>query len=361
MNKNLHLEHLEDTVLNFGTQGAKDSVELLNKGFVPTVKYDGSPAVFAGTDPSDGKFFVAKKSVFNKTPILYKTPGQIKKADLPNDLKDKFMVALTEFKKLGIQGVIQGDIMFTKNDIKRINSAYVTFQPNTITYRLQEVEVRDKNIGVVWHTQYTGKSLETMTASFDFSIDSLKQTKNVWQRDANYKGGFVSVDTNNINIPTKLTKFLNIQNSFPSKLIGAKLKTFNNKFVMDGKKLPSSKKHAKSYITYVKNRYNIEIDKLKTVKARTQLTEQRDQVVKALQAEVNTIQSVVEFQKAITTAKNKVINKLNKNHDVACFIGEQRTNPEGYVAISKSGPIKLVNRYEFSYNNFNGEKQWQKQ
>lgn len=361
MDKNLHLEHLEDTVLNFGTKGAKDSVELLNKGFVPTVKYDGSPAVFAGTDPSDGKFFVAKKSVFNKTPILYKTPGQIEKADLPSDLKDKFIIALKEFKKLDIKGVIQGDIMFTKNDIKKVNSAFVKFQPNTITYRLPEVEVRNKNIGVVWHTQYTGKSLETMTASFDFSITSLKQTKGVWQQDANYKGGVVNVDTNNINIPTKLTKFLNIQNSFPKKLIGAKLKTFNNKFVMEGKKLSSSSRHARSYITYVKNRYNVEIDKLKTVKARTQLTEQRDQVVEALQQEVSTIQSIVEFQKGITTAKNKVINKLNKVQDVMCFIGDNRTNPEGYVAISKSGPIKLVNRYEFSYNNFNGEKQWQKQ
>ena len=41
-----------------------------------TVKWDGAP-IFAGIDPSDGKFFVAKKSVFNVNPKLYKTNAEI--------------------------------------------------------------------------------------------------------------------------------------------------------------------------------------------------------------------------------------------------------------------------------------------
>ena len=42
-----------------------------------TVKWDGAPAIFAGVDPEDDKFFVAKKSVFNVSPKLYKTNKEI--------------------------------------------------------------------------------------------------------------------------------------------------------------------------------------------------------------------------------------------------------------------------------------------
>ena len=71
-NKNLHLEHLEDHILNFGVDGGRASLNFLRSlrdmlagsarsSVNMTVKWDGAPAIFAGTDPSDGKFFVAKK------------------------------------------------------------------------------------------------------------------------------------------------------------------------------------------------------------------------------------------------------------------------------------------------------------
>ena len=86
--KNLHLEHLEDEILNFGIGGARGAINFLQalrdmlsgnarSSINMTVKWDGAPAIFAGVDPSDGKFFVAKKSVFNKTPLLYKTRKEI--------------------------------------------------------------------------------------------------------------------------------------------------------------------------------------------------------------------------------------------------------------------------------------------
>ena len=82
--KNLHLEHLEDEIINFGVKGGRASIEFLRSlrnmlsgasrsSVNMTVKWDGAPAVFAGIDPADNKFFVAKKSVFNVTPKLYKT------------------------------------------------------------------------------------------------------------------------------------------------------------------------------------------------------------------------------------------------------------------------------------------------
>ena len=100
-----------------------------------TVKWDGAPAIFAGIDPEDGKFFVAKKSVFNVNPKLYKSEDEIN-ADLSGQLNSKFKVALAEFSKLGITGVLQGDLMFTDDVTKETidGKSYHTFQPNTIVY-----------------------------------------------------------------------------------------------------------------------------------------------------------------------------------------------------------------------------------
>ena len=145
--KNLHLEHLEDEILNFGIGGARGAINFLQElrnmlsgqssGAVNmSVKWDGAPAIFAGIDPSDGKFFVAKKSVFNVNPKLYKTNADID-SDLSGDLNKKFKVALKEFPKLCIKNEIQGDLMFTSGDLNKgkiDGQEVVTFQPNTIVY-----------------------------------------------------------------------------------------------------------------------------------------------------------------------------------------------------------------------------------
>ena len=98
--KNLHLEHLEDEILNYGVDGGRGAINFLRSlrdmlagasrtSVNMTVKWDGAPAIFAGIDPSDGKFFVAKKTVFNINPKLYKTNPEID-ADLSGALNSKF-------------------------------------------------------------------------------------------------------------------------------------------------------------------------------------------------------------------------------------------------------------------------------
>ena len=86
--KNLHLEHIEDEILNNGINGGRAAINFVQSlrdmlaGDAKTAvnvstKWDGAPAIFAGIDPTDGQFFVAKKSVFNKNPILYKKESDI--------------------------------------------------------------------------------------------------------------------------------------------------------------------------------------------------------------------------------------------------------------------------------------------
>ena len=202
--KNLHLEHLEDEIINNGVAGGRAAINFLQSlrdmlagsarsSINMTVKWDGAPAIFAGIDPSDGKFFVAKKSVFNVNPKLYKTNQEIDD-DLSGTLNEKFKVALKEFSKLGIKGVIQGDLMFT-NDISKETIegvSYYTFQPNTIVYAVPVDSdlgriMNTAKIGVVWHTTYTGSSLPEMKASFGVDISKLSKPTSVWMDDASYK------------------------------------------------------------------------------------------------------------------------------------------------------------------------------
>ena len=202
--KNLHLEHIEDEILNYGIDGGRASINFIQSlrdmfagatrsSINMTVKWDGAPAVFAGVDPADGKFFVGKKSVFNVEPQLYKTNADVDKYT-SGDLNKKLKVALSEFPKLGIKGVLQGDLMFTDDvGTQKIDDVdYYTFQPNTIVYAVAQdsdlgKQIKKAKIGVVWHTTYTGKDLQSMKASFGADISKLKRVRTVWVDDASYR------------------------------------------------------------------------------------------------------------------------------------------------------------------------------
>ena len=202
--KNLHLEHIEDEILNYGITGGRASINFIQSlrdmfagasrsSINMTVKWDGAPAIFAGIDPEDGKFFVGKKSVFNVEPQLYKTNADIDKYT-SGDLNAKFKVALQEFPKLGIKGVLQGDLMFTDDvESQTIDGVkYFTFQPNTIVYAAAQdselgQQIKSARIGVVWHTTYTGNELQSMKASFGADISKLKRVRTVWVDDASYR------------------------------------------------------------------------------------------------------------------------------------------------------------------------------
>ena len=202
--KNLHLEHIEDEIINHGVDGGRAAINFLRSlrdmlagsarsSVNMTVKWDGAPAIFAGIDPSDGKFFVAKKSVFNINPKLYKTNAEID-ADLSGALNSKFKIALAEFPKLGIKNVLQGDLMYTDDIATETidGTKYLTFQPNTIVYAVDPTSdigksINSAKIGIVWHTTYTGSTLQDMKASFGANISKLSKSSSVWMDDATYK------------------------------------------------------------------------------------------------------------------------------------------------------------------------------
>ena len=210
-------EHIEDEILNFGVPGGRAAINFIqalrdmmagqSSGSVNiSVKWDGAPAIFAGIDPEDGKFFVGAKGVFAKNPKIVKTPADLDKFGYGGGLREKLLTALKELPALGIKGVLQGDMMFTKGDFgtDSIDGVkYITFQPNTIVYAVPADSglagtLRKANLGVVWHTTYTGgPALADMTASFGANVSSLKRTPNVWFDDA-------SVSYTHLTLPTIL-------------------------------------------------------------------------------------------------------------------------------------------------------------
>ena len=76
---------------------------------------------------------------------------------------------------------------------------------------------------------------------------------------------------------------------------------------------------------------------------------------------------VITFQNLLLDAKMQIVNKLNSVKGLTdTFIktsnGFKVTNPEGYVAIDRvsGNAVKLVDRMEFSFNNFTAIKSWDK-
>jgi len=400
--KNLHLEHIEDEILNFGVDGGRAAINFLRSlrdmlagasrsSVNMTVKWDGAPAIFAGVDPSDGKFFVAKKSVFNVNPKLYKTDKEIDD-DLSGTLNSKFKIALQEFSRLGIKNVLQGDLMFTDDiETETIDGEkYYTFQPNTIVYAapvnsdLGRTFAKAK-IGIVWHTTYTGSELQSMKASFGADISKLKKTSSVWMDDATYKdvSGKATFNQKETEEITKvlsdvgktfqkisgpgLRKFLVVQNGMTGALAGASLKTYNNSKVRAGEKINNPKAHAKGYEKWVFDSIQKQIDKAKSDKGKEKYTNIQKEYLREIKKHTRNLEYVITFQNLLVDSKMQIVKKLNSVKGLTdTFIktsnGFKVTNPEGYVAIDRvsGGAVKLVDRMEFSFNNFTAIKAWDK-
>lgn len=388
--KNTHMTHIEDLVLDGGVKGARQAILALRalrdmlsghaKSPVDvTVKWDGAPAVFAGEDPRDGSFFVAKKGIFNADPKVYKSHDDIK-ADTSGDLSKKLIMAFDGLKDLGIKGVIQGDFMFDKSDLKgeTINGQKViTFHPNTIVYAVPyasqlEKKISKADVGIVWHTSYSGGTFETMQAKFGGDIvGKLKKSSKVWMVNADLddlSGNATFTAADNLKVTKLLSEagklFQKISSGVLKELEGNKelnlvINVYNNTMVRKGQRIKNEKKHAVGLIKFVEDRYAKQIDKRTSQKGKDIQISKRDELLKFFSKNnLKNLENVFKLQNYIVDSKLIIINKLNKLNKIGTFVkttsGFKVTNPEGFVAIDRmeGGAVKLVDRLEFSANNF---------
>jgi len=395
--KNTHLEHLEDEIINNGLSGAKTAVRFLNslrdmlngtgKGSTDvTVKWDGAPAVFAGVNPENGKFFVATKSLFNKTPKINYTNADIASNHGSGGLSDKLKVALKHLPKLDMPGIFQGDIMFTKDDLAQEDIdgvSSLTFTPNTITYAVPDDSdlastIRKASIGVVWHTKYTGKTIAGLKASFGVDASRFKTAKSVWSQDAGVKNvskvtglnksGIKKLDAKISQLKGAIKKaggFFNVLAREKTILsLGGQLKIFFNSKIREGMQLSDTKKLVAEFHKYYVDRMTKEIGSKKREDTKKKYKKIQDQALKELRKHKTEIYFAFATYLSIKEAKMIVVDQLNKIEGIGTFLktpkGFEVTAPEGYVAINaKTGKaIKLVDRLGFSFANFTLAKDW---
>jgi hypothetical protein len=398
--KNTHMTHIEDKVIYGGVNGTRQAIMALRSlrdmlkgqhdGGV-SVKWDGAPAVFAGIDPSDGVFFVAKKGIFNKNPKVYKTPKDVDD-DTSGDLATKLKLALKYLPALGIKGVIQGDFLYGPGDVKKkkINGEdYITFHPNTIVYAIPASSDAARNIqaskiGIVWHTSYTGGDrggdFTSLRANYGVDVSKMKKSKAVWSQDAMLR------DLTKFTMSKKDTEVVNQYLSQAGKLfnqisgstlrqlesnqqLAQHIETYNNTYVRKGQVIGDSGRHVSGLIRWIRTRYQKEIDSRKTERGKNAQRDKLNALLDFFSVKNKAgLIKMFDLQKVIVLAKLKLINTLNKLAKVKTFVktrnGYKVTGEEGYVAIDKIGgdAVKIVDRMEFSYNNFSPDilKGWDK-
>ena len=393
--KNTHMTHIEDKVLYGGVNGTRQAINALRElrdmlagqtDSKLSTKWDGAPAIFCGQDPSDGNFFVAKKGIFAKNPKIYKSSQEID-ADMSGDLADKMKLALKHLPELGIKGVIQGDFLFSKPDVSTDTidgQKYTTFHPNTIIYAVpydQADAVRKAKIGIVWHTTYTGKDFMSMKATYGVNVSKFKSSVNVWSQDAMLRD--VSGATMNKKETAEVTKHLSNAGKIFNKISGSTLRElesnqdlatlieqYNNTFVRNQTIIKNTNTHVQGLIKWLNEKFKKEADKRSTDKGKMVQFKKLEELMKFFSPRnKKNLVAMFDLQKSLVLAKLKLINKLNSISSYDTFVQTKtgykvKTGAEGFVAIDKLGgdAVKLVDRLEFSYNNFSPDilKGWDK-
>lgn len=396
--KNLHLEHIEDEILNRGVAGARDAINFIQSlrdmliGHSEskvniTTKWDGAPAIFCGINPENDKFFVGTKSVFAKNAKLNYTEEDIDNNYSDKILNKKLKVALRYLPKLNIQGILQGDMLFIKGSIDKqvIDSvSYITFQPNTIVYAVPSDSklaqtMLNAQLGIVFHTSYTGKTMEDMKASFNIDIKNLSTTKDVWFRDANFvdASGTATFTAEESKAITRIlsdvgsifrsTSSLVLNRIATNDIILSQIKMFNNIKVRAGEEIKDTTAHVQQLIYWIEERLNKEILAAKREETKKKRIMEKNELIRFYRNNASEIKKIFDMQNGIVESKNMIIKKLQQMKQVTgTFLrtddGFKVTDPEGFVAVDKikDNAVKLVDRLEFAHANFNAAKSWDK-
>ena len=395
--KNLHMEHLEDEVLNGGVEGTRGAINFLQglrdmlaghsgSSVNVTVKWDGAPAVFAGINPENDQFFVGTKGVFAKNAKINYSHEDINKNHKAG-LAKKLHTALDELSKVGIKGVLQGDMMYSSDDLNKEEIdgvSYITFQPNTIVYAVPvksqlAAKIMSSKMGIVWHTTYSGDTMEDMSASFGVPAGAFQETGTVWQADASFRdtsgtSTMTKKETDQVTaILSKAGKLFQQMDSNVLRMvsddpqIALLVKTYNNTKVRAGTKISNVRKHTAGVIAFVYDRLKADIDRVKREDTKAAKKVIMDRYVGFLRKNSSELVKIFAMQNLLIDAKLLIIRKLEDIKGLAkTFVrtstGYRVTAPEGFVAIDnlKGGALKLVDRLEFAHQNFNAAKNWDK-
>ena len=380
---NTHLTHLEELILTQGKDGYKQAksflIELLknlagnsDSKINTTVKWDGAPAVFAGINPDNGKFFVGTKSVMNKVPKINYTMEDIEMnhGQAPG-LAVKLRFALEYLPSLGIKNILQGDFMFDNSMVKSTNidgTPHLTFKPNTITYAVESDsnigrEVAAAAIGIVFHTTYNN-GLQG-GATFGADVSGLTKNKNVWFDDAYFKDttGVIKLTTSEAKeVQSLIKKADSIEINYDN-LPSSLLNIYLNQEIKSGQFVNNPAVSFKAFQKWYEVRVDKKIAKLKSDRGIEKATLAKQDQMNQFNDRRQDILNLFQVSKLLSEAKLIFVRKYNNaiyntKHFVDDGKGGLRVSaPEGYVAVDRIGNgVKFVDRVEFSRANFAMDK-----
>ena len=395
--KNTHLEHLEDDIINRGSNGGANAVNFLKSvrnmlagnvgGRVNmTVKWDGAPAIVCGINPENGKFFVGTKSVFNKTPKINYTPADIRR-NHNGAVATKLMVCLRELPKLGIKGILQGDLLYTPGELQTDTidgEKMITFTPNTITYAVPidsaiGRKISKAKMGIVFHTQYSGRTMDSLSAGVGTARG--RGPASIFLASASYqdtsgsstfnKGelsrfdGLIRMAQGSLSKAKPMLDEISKNSSDPLS-VGFRLKTYFNFYIKNSKSgMDKVRVMQAGFRDYYENILQAEIDAKKTDRGKEKYIKAKAEGLRFIDRNKSALYFAIASHISLANAKNFLISKLAQVQSIGHFLrtpnGYKVTAPEGYVAVDRvAGAIKLVDRLEFSRANFTVEKDWVK-
>ena len=394
--KNTHLEHLEDDIINRGTKGGRNAVNFLKsvrnmlagssgKKVNMSVKWDGAPAIICGINPENGKFFVGTKAVFNVTPKINYTSGDVRK-NHSGQLANKLSIALRELAKLNISGILQGDFLFSKSDLKSESidgESMITFTPNTITYAVPTnsnigKRIRRARMGIVFHTSYSGKTMKSLKAGFG-TVSGRSGISSVFLADAAYRDVSGSAKLTKSELSSfdarirmaegsllKAGPMLDTMNVSDGFSVGFRLKTFFNHYIRNTQgHMAKVKTLVDMFRDYYESFLKSEIDARKTESGKKKYKDLLETNLRFIDKNKQSLYFAIASHVSLQNAKNFLIRKLSEIQSIGHFLrtpnGYKVTAPEGFVAVDRAaGAVKLVDRLEFSRANFTAEKDWVK-
>ena len=396
--KNTHLEHVEDDIINRGSKGGENAINFLKsirnmlagssgKKVNMSVKWDGAPAIICGINPENGQFFVGTKSVFNVTPKINYTSSDIRR-NHSGELANKLNIALRELKKLNISGILQGDFLFSKSDLKAATidgENMITFTPNTITYAVPVDSDIGKKIsrarmGIVFHTSYSGKTMKSLTAGFG-TVSGKSGISSVFLADAAYKdvsgsAKLTSSELSQFDARIRMAEGSLIKagpmldemakSSSDALSVGFRLKAFFNHFIRNTQgNMAKVKTLVDMFREYYQSILQAEIDAKKTDSAKQKYRDILNTNLRFIDRNKQALYFAIASHVTLQNAKNYLVGKLSEIQSIGHFLrtpnGYKVTAPEGFVAVDRmAGAVKLVDRLEFSRANFTAEKDWVK-
>ena len=291
--KVLHLEHPEDMIL----EGDLSVFDALYGTANISLKIDGCPAIVYGTNPENGKFFVGTKSVFNKQKkmICYTVEDifNLYNEETHSSLIEVLVMCLMYLPK--VDGIIQGDFIgFGGSNV---------YRPNTLTYTFPEII--SQKIIIAPHTFYkTDTTLLDAVASPLITVftdtDDVKYVQPTVDRVFEYN-----------EVPKINTDKVTFMTAKEAKIA----KQAVNNLIRDGVDLDDSALYDIFGCNHLVNLYQI-----------------------------------------VRDIKVDLMNSMIVTDAPKCYNDGIEIVGEGFVFQTKYGTIKLVNREEFAYANFNNGK-----